>query len=158
MPYTQLNDSDLVDLLYQDRVGPLTTKPGLLDDYIKGCRELGLDPGFSVQNLPETIDAAIVDWYMPDEYKNMDLGQYFANLVSTKIQAQRVAEELALFQDHGLEPMLRFMIYMVKTMDEHGVVWGVGRGSSVSSYLLFLIGLHMVDPIKYNLDIREFIK
>lgn len=158
MPHTQLNENDLVDLLYQDRAGPLTARSDLLDDYIKGCRELGLEPGFSIQDLPETTDAAAVNWYMPDAYKTMDLEQFFAGLITTEQQAHRVAEELELFRANGLEPMLRFMIYMVDTMNKQGVVWGVGRGSSVSSYLLFLIGLHMVDPIKYNLDIREFIK
>lgn len=158
MPYTQISDNDLIDLLYQDRLGPLTVVPGTLDAYVKGCRELGLEPGFSTQVLPETTDAAAVEWHMPDQYKTMDLEQHFANLISTEQQAHRVVEELALFREHGLEPMLRFMIYMVETMQQNHVVWGVGRGSSVSSYLLFLIGLHMVDPIKYNLDIKEFIK
>lgn len=158
MPYTKISDSDLIDLLYQDRVGPLTTRPGSLEDYVGGCRRLGLDPGFSIVDLPETTDAAMVAWNMPDEYLDLDLEQYFAKMISNQEQAERVALELDLFREHGLEPMLRYMIYMVRTMQAQGVVWGVGRGSSVSSYLLFLIGLHMVDPIKYNLDIREFIK
>jgi DNA polymerase III alpha subunit len=34
----------------------------------------------------------------------------------------------------------------------------VGRGSSVASYVLFLIGVHKIDPIKYELPIEEFFK
>jgi len=70
----------------------------------------------------------------------------------------RVVEELVLYRERKMEPMLRFMIYLVRVMRENNIVWGVGRGSSVSSYLLFLIGLHSVDAVKYNLDIREFIR
>jgi len=50
------------------------------------------------------------------------------------------------------------MIYMVQVMKDNHIVWGVGRGSSVSSFLLFLVGLHQINPIKYNLDIKEFIR
>jgi DNA polymerase III alpha subunit len=37
-------------------------------------------------------------------------------------------------------------------------VWGVGRGSSVASYVLFLIGVHRIDSMKYNLDYKEFLR
>jgi DNA polymerase III alpha subunit len=43
-------------------------------------------------------------------------------------------------------------------MREHGVVWGVGRGSSVASYVLFLIGIHKIDSLYYDLPIDEFLK
>jgi len=43
-------------------------------------------------------------------------------------------------------------------MRKNNLVWGVGRGSSVSSYLLYLIGVHKVDSYKYRLDIKEFLK
>jgi DNA polymerase III alpha subunit len=38
------------------------------------------------------------------------------------------------------------------------VLWGVGRGSSVASYCLYILGVHKVDSIKYELDIHEFLK
>jgi DNA polymerase III alpha subunit len=43
-------------------------------------------------------------------------------------------------------------------MRSSNIVWGVGRGSSVASYALYLIGIHKIDPIKYNLSINEFFK
>jgi DNA polymerase III alpha subunit len=43
-------------------------------------------------------------------------------------------------------------------MRSNNIVWGVGRGSSVASYVLYLLGVHKVDSIKYGLDIREFLK
>jgi DNA polymerase III alpha subunit len=54
--------------------------------------------------------------------------------------------------------MLRLLFYLVDDFRERGVVWGVGRGSSVASYCLFLIGVHKIDAILYDLSIKEFLK
>ena len=72
--------------------------------------------------------------------------------------SQRVEMELAMYKERGLYPILQVLIYVVDTLRKHNLVWGVGRGSSVASYLLHLIGVHKVDSVKYNLDIKEFIK
>lgn len=158
MPTTTLEEKDLVELLYQDKSGPLTTGAELLDRYVQGCKGLGQTPAFFTQPLPSTPEDAIKEWNIPVEYATLDLDIYFAERVSTVEEALRVAEELALFRERGLEPMLRFMIYLVHIMKENKIVWGVGRGSSVSSFLLYLVGLHQINPIKYNLDIKEFIR
>jgi DNA polymerase III alpha subunit len=50
------------------------------------------------------------------------------------------------------------MKYIVDTLRANNVVWGVGRGSSVASYVLHIIGVHKIDPIKYNIPIEEFFK
>jgi len=50
------------------------------------------------------------------------------------------------------------MIYIVDMMRKNNLVWGVGRGSSVASYVLYLIGIHKIDSLKYNLNIEEFLK
>jgi len=86
------------------------------------------------------------------------LNVYFAEKVKTLEEAVRVAEELALYRERKMEPMLRFMIHLVMVMKENKIVWGVGRGSSVSSFLLYLAGLHSINSVKYNLDIKEFIR
>lgn len=147
-----IREQDLIELLYQDRGGAVSADLG---DYFQGCQDLGLEPKFSTAHLPENPH---LYWNMPQHYQDLDLESYFAERIGSQEQIDRVALELALFRENGLEPMLRFMIYMVDVMREKQILWGVGRGSSVSSYLLFLIGLHSVDAIKYNLDIREFIK
>ena len=155
---TTIAETDLVELLYQGKVGMLTAPAELLDVYNKGCAELGQELVFKIADVPASIEEAVKQWTMPVEYAELDLDVYFANKISTNEQAVRVVEELALFEEHGLEPMLRFMIYLVKVMQDNNILWGVGRGSSVSSYLLFLVELHQVDSIKYNLDIKEFIR
>jgi len=34
----------------------------------------------------------------------------------------------------------------------------VGRGSSVSSYILYLIGIHRVDSLRYGFSISDYLK
>jgi DNA polymerase III alpha subunit len=55
-------------------------------------------------------------------------------------------------------PVLKTMKYIVDTLRKNNVVWGVGRGSSIASYALFLIGIHKIDSIKYDIPITEFFK
>ena len=66
--------------------------------------------------------------------------------------------ELTMFEERNLFPVLRILIYIIETMRKHKLVWGVGRGSSVASYVLYLLGVHKVDSLKHNLDIKEFLK
>jgi DNA polymerase III alpha subunit len=80
------------------------------------------------------------------------------NQCNTEEQRQRVELELELYIKHGMIELLHFMKYLVDTLRKNNVVWGVGRGSSLASYILYLIGVHKVDSIKYNLDINEFLK
>lgn len=96
-------------------------------------------------------------WFMPKNYFP-DLIEYIYSLCKTEQQTQRVNEELDLFVQHNMLDLLFYLKYLVDTMREHKIVWGVGRGSSVASYVLYLIGVHKIDSLKYNLDIREFLK
>lgn len=158
MPSTELVERDLVELLYQDKRGALTINDDFLDSYVSGCKHLGQSPVFYKQSLPDSPAEAIKQWGLPVYYTELDLDMFFADKISSMEEAIRVADELVLFRQRGLEPMLRYMIYMVQVMKDNHIVWGVGRGSSVSSFLLFLVGLHQINPIKYNLDIKEFIR
>ena len=98
------------------------------------------------------------NWFMPEEYKNYDIENWL--LCQAKdIQAYtRVEEELELFRQHNMVTLLKYLKYLVDTMRSNNIVWGVGRGSSVASYVLYLLGVHKVDSIKYKLDIKEFLK
>ena len=75
-----------------------------------------------------------------------------------KILYDRLVQELELYHEHKMIPVLRMMKYIVDTLRENNVVWGVGRGSSVASYVLYLLGVHKIDSIKYNIPIEEFFK
>ena len=97
-------------------------------------------------------------WHMPQEYKDLDIAEYVLSLCTEDYELQRVGQELLLFQERDAFDLLRYMKYLVDTLRKNKVVWGVGRGSSVASYVLFLLGVHKINSIYYNLDIEEFLK
>ena len=97
------------------------------------------------------------NWFIPDEYKLLDIEKYLVEQCPEKNYI-RLAEELALFEQNNMIPVLKTMKYVVDTLRKNNIVWGVGRGSSVSSYVLFLIGIHKIDSVKYALPIDEFFK
>jgi DNA polymerase III alpha subunit len=158
MPITNIRETDLVELLYQGKAGALTVGKDLLVNYNAGCEALGQEPIFVIKELPETVEEAMTEWNVPQTILDLDLDVYFAEKVTTVEEAVRVAEELALYRERNMEPMLRFMLHLVNVMQHNNIVWGVGRGSSVSSFLLYLAGLHSINSVKYNLDIKEFIR
>jgi DNA polymerase III alpha subunit len=96
-------------------------------------------------------------WFMPEEYKNMDIESFIVEHCPEQ-NYSRVVEELTLFHQHNMMDLLRYLKYLVDTLRANNVLWGVGRGSSVASYCLYILGVHKVDSIKYELDIREFLK
>lgn len=97
-------------------------------------------------------------WFMPEEYVNMDIVSWLIDRCKTPEEEFRVEEELLMFADRDMMPLLRYLKYLVDTMREHRILWGVGRGSSTASYVLYLIGIHRINPIEYNLSIDEFLK
>lgn len=103
-------------------------------------------------------DSCAADWNIPDLYKEIDAKEFLLMLCDTTIERERVETEYAMFEERKLIPLLQFLIFIVDYMRKHKVVWGVGRGSSVASYCLYLLGVHKVDSIKYDLPIEEFLK
>jgi DNA polymerase III alpha subunit len=79
-------------------------------------------------------------------------------LCVTDAELQRVGEELLLYQERDLFDLLRYMKYLVDVMRTNHVIWGVGRGSSVASYVLYLLGVHRINSMFYDLDLREFLR
>jgi DNA polymerase III alpha subunit len=108
----------------------------------------------------EEFDATLQsDWNMPDEYKQLDIEQWVIEQTPPwDPQSTRVSEELTAFKARNMLNLLRWMKYFVDTCRANNIVWGVGRGSSVASYVLYLIGVHKIDSIKYNLDWQEFLR
>jgi hypothetical protein len=98
------------------------------------------------------------NWLMPDEYKNLDIAEYILGLCKSEAALQRVGEELLLYQARDLFDLLRYLKFLVDIMKQHNLIWGVGRGSSVASYVLYLLEIHRIDSLHYNLDIAEFLR
>ena len=97
------------------------------------------------------------NWFIPNEYKQLDIEEFLVTQCPEH-NYPRLIEELALFKQNNMIPVLKTMKYVVDTLRANNIVWGVGRGSSVSSYVLYLIGIHKIDSVKYALPIDEFFK
>jgi DNA polymerase III alpha subunit len=97
------------------------------------------------------------NWFMPEDYKTLDIESYLVS-ICPKENYQRLIEELQEYRERNMLDLLKWLKYFVDTCNSKGVLWGVGRGSSVASYVLFLLGVHSVDSIKYNLDWQEFLR
>jgi DNA polymerase III alpha subunit len=162
---TYTNSQELCDLLYKN--------PGLdislfqVEDSIEYNRSVAelhaeldlLDSYHNIDMSVEEFDKVLQrNWRMPLEYKELDIAEYVLGLCKEDYELQRVGQELLLFQEREAFDLLRYMKYLVDTLRKNNVVWGVGRGSSVASYVLFLIGVHKIDSLYYNLDIEEFLK
>jgi DNA polymerase III alpha subunit len=97
-------------------------------------------------------------WHMPLEYRNLDIAQHVLSLCRTDAELQRVGQELLMYQERNLFDLLRYLKYLVDTMQENRIIWGVGRGSSLASYVLYLLGVHRIDSMLYDLDPAEFLR
>lgn len=156
-------ESDVCDLLLSD---PERTMRSMIVDRaipLSDIIDTSSLPKFITYNEPSTsvteFDKALQDnWKMPDAYKDFDIAQYVLNLCQTDEELQRVGHELLMFQEREMFPLLVYLKYLVDTMRDHNIVWGVGRGSSVSSFVLFLIGIHRINSLYYDLSIDEFLK
>ncbi len=97
-------------------------------------------------------------WHMPEEYQQLDIAEYVLGLCTTEAELQRVGHELLLYQERDLFNLLRYLKYLVDVMTENRVIWGVGRGSSVASYVLYKLGVHRIDSMFYKLEPEEFLR
>jgi len=159
-----VDENDLVELMLQDIRPTVITSEDKenISQYNQLFSLFGYDSTINVETPDFTGDKynrQLVDnWWMPDEYKTFNLHEYLMGQCATDEQIQRMNEEFEEYKTRGLLPLLRYMKYIVDTMRENDIVWGVGRGSSVASYVLYLIGVHKVDSIKYDLDFKEFFR
>lgn len=108
------------------------------------------------------------DWRLPLEYLNLDLAQRIFDDFSIKSAAlsyneeqkeaafQRIQDELSEIEKRGMVEFTRTIIYVLDTFRSNGIVWGVGRGSSCACYILFVLGLHTVDCVRYDIPLIEF--
>lgn len=106
----------------------------------------------------EFVRRNVSNWHIPDKYSHMDIEQWLLDKCSTKQETDRVKAEIIEFETRKMLPVLKWLVYFVDTLRENNQVWGVGRGSSVASFVLYLIGIHKVNSIEYDLDLKEFLK
>lgn len=117
-----------------------------------------LDPPEELQSFEDFHDERAEEWVFPEVYQNIDVYRWLLDKCHTQAQIDRVNEEYKLYEERNLIMLLRLFIFLTSYMRENNMIWGVGRGSSVSSYILYLIGIHRVDSMKYGFDIRDYLK
>ena len=157
-------EQDLFDALYQNYQFNADDTM-LVDQRSDSIKQLESQIGFKLLEPYEThfevsdYDAACQsNWYMPEEYKTMDIARWVLTQCKNQDQLQRVGAELLEFQRRNMMDLLRWLKYFVDYCRDNKILWGVGRGSSVASYVLYLIGVHKIDPLKYNLDWQDFLR
>jgi hypothetical protein len=109
-------------------------------------------------SVPEFHASQQLTWHMPAEYKTIDIAQYVLDLCNGEAELQRCGQELLLYQERDLFNLLRYLKYLVDVMIANQVIWGVGRGSSVASFVLYKLGVHRINSLHYNLDVGEFLR
>jgi DNA polymerase III alpha subunit len=157
------SSDDVIDLIYQgksDILKDILVEPDTeinqfnnnADEPLKVYQELSI--------LESEFDSLLQnDWLMPEHYKKLDIEAWlYKQTPPWDPEHTRVQEELEAFKQRNMLDLLRWMKYFVDTCRTNNVVWGVGRGSSVASYVLYLIGVHKINSLKYNLDWREFLR
>ena len=162
------NDSDIMDLLMQGR--DIDSLKHVVVDQSINLEELAryvehpeslltwTFPYNSETSVPEFHASQQMTWHMPNEYKQLDIAAYILGLCTTEAELQRCGEELLLYQERDLFNLLKYLKYLVDVMVENKVIWGVGRGSSVASFILYKLGVHRIDSLYYNLNVHEFLR
>ena len=160
-----INDSELANLLY---VNPQLAIDDIAivnpEKYNTAIKSLYLD--YKPLKKLATLNGSIAEyhannqqqWFMPDEYKNIDIAKWVLDQCSNQNELQRAVSELMEYAERDLLTLLQYLKYLVDTMRKHNVVWGVGRGSSVASFVLYLIGIHRIHSLKNNLNFNEFMR
>ena len=161
-------DRDIIDLIYKgnkNKIGQIFAESSadvklfnkIMED-LRGGIQINEYQPMNIEQ--EEFDGILQnEWFMPAKYKNLNIEEYLSTRVSIKSPEWKVvSEELAEFKKRNMYPLLQFLVYLVDFMRENNIVWGVGRGSSVASYVLYAIGIHKINPIQYGLDWREFLR
>lgn len=151
----QGHDLTKLSNLYVDQSVDLETAAAILENVPKFVAYNALVEQMSTEEFDHRNQTS---WFMPDEYKQLDIAEYVLNLCNSDAELQRCGQELMMFQERGLLDLLRYLKYLVDLMTEHRLIWGVGRGSSVASFVLYKMGVHRINSLYYDLDPAEFLR
>jgi len=158
-------EKDLCDLIMQGHelsvlngmIVDKTVDLDIMPDFLDPTPDLRQQKFHSV-SIPDWHAQQQSNWHMPDEYKHLDIAEHVLSLCVSEAELQRCGAELLLFQERNLFDLLKYLKYLVDVMTTNHIIWGVGRGSSVASYVLYKLNVHRIDSMYYNLDIQEFLR
>lgn len=158
------DDNDLIDLIMQGR--DLESISGALVDQTVDIEAAAVwlerVPELTCWTEPPTQEVFDImqqsNWHMPDEYKQLDIAKHILDCCDTPEETQRCGQELLMYQEKNLFDLLRYLKYLVDIMTQNHVIWGVGRGSSVASHVLYKLGVHRINSMFYDLAPEEFLR
>lgn len=149
---------------------PLNDKCFVVDESEDIQKFNALQTELQVEMKTELMDIPKA-WNIPDYYKNLNVVEYMQGKLLKEIEANdsldeydiddrmdRVETELKLFEYYKMTDILKTAIYIVESFKQKNVLWGTGRGSSCCCYCLYLIELHDVDSVLFDLDLTEFFR
>jgi DNA polymerase III alpha subunit len=159
-------EQEVIDLLYQNPeldIKSINVDSQLVDRFNQSANLCEVDVCLKhlesiTDNITEFDRKNQQDWFLPEEYKNFKIVEFLLDKTENEEQYSRVVQELDLYVQYDMFDLLIYLKYLVDTLRAQNIVWGVGRGSSVASHCLYLIGVHKVNSMQYNLDIHEFLK
>jgi len=135
--------------------------------FVRTCENLGIDINMNFieevvhDYTDEEIELRRNTLLIPEKYKSLtleDMKKILLKKVKTKEEISRVEKEFEMAKRCNMENFLKILFYLSDVIKENKLVIGVGRGSSVSLYILYLLGLHKVNSILYDLNPNEFFK
>lgn len=153
--YMQGHDLATIKRLLVDNTIDLETAAHILDNVPAFIRYDEMSQSLPLEEFDHRCQA---NWHMPEEYKQLDIAEYVLSLCKNSGELQRCGEELLLFQERNLFNLLRYLKYLVDVMTENRLIWGVGRGSSVASFVLYKLGVHRINSLYYDLNPEEFLR
>jgi DNA polymerase III alpha subunit len=125
------DDSDLYDLMYKSNI--------------------------SISEINEEVTPKIIC--------DMHYGDIIDELIGThrddtdeSLHKDRLAKEIDFFVKSDNMSLLGSIKALIKQFKSDNIVWGVGRGSSCASYVLYLLEVHDVNPILFSIPFSEFSK
>lgn len=160
-----ISEDDMMNVLYHRKdIDHITVdNKDWIEKFNQHCVEFNLSTveNWEIENngsSEEFIEENLNDWNLPSQYSEFDLESFLLEKCNTDIEVNRVRVELAEFKKRNMIIILKWLKYFVDTMRENNLIWGAGRGSSTASYVLFLLDVHRVDSLKYDLSLNEFLK
>lgn len=158
--------TDLIDVAYKVGIDEWNNLPIINDSLVEEYNKNSLILELPTINTCEIDTRSVSDidyqnqqtWLMPINYQQIDVLKYCLDKCSSEKEIKRVYYEFGKFESKNMINILRYMIWVIDIMDKENILWGVGRGSSVSSFILYLIGAHCINPLLYNIDCNEFFK
>lgn len=78
--------------------------------------------------------------------------------VCTEKYVERLADEIDFFDATGNITFVISLESLISRFREDDVLWGVGRGSACASLVLYVLGVHDIDPVLYDIPFVEMSK